>query len=109
MFWEQYNHEPNVATLRFWKDWVGFENLTEAQKLQIPLKREAGEAALKLMDDHLKARDWFVAGHMTLADVCLFAYTHVADAGGFELNRYPKVINWMERVKGQPHYIPMSL
>jgi glutathione S-transferase len=109
MFWEQYNHEPNVATLRFWKDWVGFENLTEAQKLQIPLKREAGEAALKLMDDHLKARDWFVAGHMTLADICLFAYTHVADAGGFELNRYPKVINWMERVKGQPHYIPMSL
>ena len=109
LFWEQYNHEPNVATLRFWKDWVGFENLTEAQKLQIPLKREAGEAALKLMDDHLKARDWFVAGHMTLADICLFAYTHVADAGGFELNRYPKVINWMERVKGQPHYIPMSL
>ena len=109
MFWEQYNHEPNVATLRFWKDWVGFENLTEAQKLQIPLKREAGEAALKLMDEHLKARDWFVAGHMTLADICLFAYTHVADAGGFELNRYPKVINWMERVKGQPHYIPMSL
>jgi len=46
---------------------------------------------------------------MTLADICLFAYTHVADAGGFELNRYPKVINWMERVKGQPHYIPMSL
>jgi glutathione S-transferase len=109
MFWEQYNHEPNIATLRFWKDWVGFENLTEAQKLQIPSKREAGEAALKLMDDHLKARDWFVAGHMTLADICLFAYTHVADAGGFELNRYPKVVNWMERVKGQPHYIPMSM
>ena len=109
MFWEQYNHEPNIATLRFWRDWVGFENLTEAQKLQIPSKREAGEAALKLMDEHLKARDWFVAGHMTLADICLFAYTHVADAGGFELIRYPKVVNWMERVKGQPHYIPMSM
>ena len=53
MFWEQYNHEPNIATLRFWKDWIGHDNLSEAQKLQIPLKREAGEAALKLMDDHL--------------------------------------------------------
>ena len=61
MFWEQYSHEPNIAVLRNWKTSVGHENLTEAQKHQIPGKREAGEAALKLMDDHLKGRDWFVA------------------------------------------------
>ena len=108
MFWEQYSHEPNIATLRFWKDWVGHVNLSEAQKLQIPLKREAGEAALKLMEKHLEARDWFVASHMTLADICLFPYTHVANEAGFDLIHYPKVRNWIERVKGQPHYIPMS-
>lgn len=109
MFWEQYSHEPNIATLRFWKDWVGHANLSEAQKLQIPLKREAGEAALKLMNDHLKARDWFVASHMTLADVCLFAYTHVATDAGFDFLHYSRIVDWLERVKGQPHYIPMSL
>ena len=53
MFFEQYNHEPNIATMRFWKDWLGFDRLTEAQRLQIPLKRQAGSAALKLMDEHL--------------------------------------------------------
>ena len=109
MFWEQYNHEPNVATLRFWKDHIGNANLTEAQKHQIPGKREAGEAALKLMEKHLEARDWFVASHMTLADVCLFPYTQVAQEAGFQMHLYPRIGNWLERVKGQPNYIPMSL
>jgi len=108
MFWEQYNHEPNIATLRFWKDSIGHANLSEAQKLQIPLKREAGEAALKLMNDHLKARDWFAGTTMSVADICLFAYTHVAEEAGFELLKYPRVQGWIERVKGQPHYIPMN-
>src|SRR3954469_16269377 len=53
MFWEQYNHQPNVATLRFGKDWGGFDNLTEVQRLQLRIKRQLGEAALELMDDHL--------------------------------------------------------
>ena len=109
MFWEQYSHEPNIATLRFWKDWVGHTNLTEAQKLAIPGKREGGEAALKLMEKHLDGRDWFVAGHMTLADVCLFAYTQFAHEAGFEMHFYPRIRNWLERVKGQPNYIPVSL
>jgi len=108
MFWEQYSHEPNIATLRFWKDWVGHANLSEAQKLQIPGKREAGEAALKLMDSHLKARDWFVGTTMSLADICLFPYTHVAGDAGFEFHLYPRIVDWMERVKGQPHYVPMN-
>jgi len=108
MFWEQYNHEPNVATLRFWKDWIGHSNLSEAQKVQLPAKRQAGEAALELMDEHLDGRDWFVAGRLTLADICLFAYTHVAHEAGFEMDRYPHVGAWLERVKGQPNYVPMS-
>jgi len=109
MFWEQYSHEPNIATLRFWKDWVGHQNLTEAQKHQIPTKREAGEAALKLMEKHLEGRDWFVASHLTLADICLFAYTHVAAQGGFDLLHFPRIRTWIERVKGQPRYIPMNM
>jgi glutathione S-transferase len=108
MFWEQYNHEPNIATLRFWIDEIGVENLTELQRLQIPAKREAGEAALKLMDDHLKRADWFVGGALTLADICLFAYTHVAEAGEYDLTRYPAVEAWIERVKTEPGFVPFD-
>ena len=108
MFWEQYSHEPNIATLRFWLCWVGTENLTEAQRLQIPSKRDAGNAALKLMDEHLDGREWLVGNQLTLADVCLFAYTHVADAGGFELGRYPNVNAWIERVRVQPNFLPIE-
>ena len=108
MFWEQYNHEPNVATLRFWTGWIGVDKLSDAQRLQVPLKREAGNAALKLMNDHLSGSDWFVGNAMSLADICLFAYTHVADGGGFDLHRYPRVLEWVERIKGQPRFLPMD-
>jgi glutathione S-transferase len=108
MFWEQYNHEPNIATLRFWKKWVGIDNLTDLQKLQMSGKRLAGNAALKLMDDHLRGREWFVASSMTLADICLFAYTHVAADADFNLGQYPRILEWIERIKGQPRYLPMN-
>ncbi len=107
MFWEQYNHEPNVATLRFWMGWIGMDRLTEVQQLQMPLKRQAGEAALKLMDEHLRERDWLVADAISLADICLFAYTHVAGDADFDLNLYPGVVGWMNRVKSRPGYVPM--
>src|SRR6185436_15988550 len=67
MFWEQYNHEPNIATLRFWNGWVGLENLTDAQRAQLPAKRAAGEAALKLMDEHLAGKEFLVGETATLA------------------------------------------
>jgi glutathione S-transferase len=108
MFFEQYNHEPNIATLRFWKDWVGFDRLTEAQRLQIPLKRQAGNAALKLMDEHLARRDWLVGGAVSLADICLFAYTHVADEADFDLALYPGVVAWMERIMNHPKHVPLD-
>ena len=108
MFWEQYNHEPNIATLRFWMGWVGLDQLTEAQRLQIPLKRQAGTAALELMDRHLKGREWLVGNAMSLADICLFAYTHVADEGGFDLELYPNVIAWMERIMRDPKHVAMD-
>jgi glutathione S-transferase len=108
MFWEQYNHEPNIATLRFWMRWVGHENLTDVQRLQMPGKREAGNAALDLMNKHLRERDWFAGNAMSLADICLFAYTHAAGDASFELNHYPHVVDWIQRVKGQPAYVPIS-
>ena len=108
MFWEQYNHEPNIATLRFWTGWVGLDNLSEAQRLQVPAKREGGNAALKLMNDHLKGREWFVADHLSLADICLFAYTHVAGGANFRLEDYPNVSDWIGRIRNQPNFIPMD-
>ena len=108
MFWEQYNHEPNVATLRFWMRWVGPEKLSELQRMQVPVKREAGEAALKLMDEHLAGREWFVGAGVGLADICLFAYTHVARDADFQLELYPNVIAWMDRVEALPGYLPMN-
>jgi glutathione S-transferase len=109
MFWEQYNHEPNIATLRFWIDEIGVDNLNDLQRLQIPVKREAGEAALKLMDDHLGRQDWFVRDAPSLADICLFAYTHVAEAGEYDLGRYPAVVAWIDQVKNQPGFVPMDV
>ncbi|HEX3676340.1 MAG TPA: glutathione S-transferase [Sphingomicrobium sp.] len=108
MFWEQYNHEPNVATLRFWTRWVGTDNLSELQRLQMTPKRTAGNAALKLMDDHLSGREWFVGEGLSLADVCLFAYTHVAGDADFDLASYSHVAMWIERIKGHPHYLAMD-
>lgn len=98
MFWEQSSHEPNIATLRFWLRYVGIEALTDAQRIQITGKRENGLAALDLMDKHLADREWFVAGRFSLADICLFAYTHLADEADFDLEAYPAIIDWMERI-----------
>ena len=108
MFWEQYNHEPNVATLRFWFGWVGIENLSEVQRAQLPGKKAAGEAALRLMDEHLAGRDWFVGTGPTLADVALYAYTHVAEGGPFRLADTPNVVAWLGRLETLPGYISIS-
>jgi glutathione S-transferase len=108
MFWEQYNHEPNVATLRFWYGWVGEANWTDLQRAQLPAKRAAGEAALALMDEHLGRHDWFVGGSATLADIALYAYTHVCEGGGFRLADFPNVVKWLERVPTLPNFIPMA-
>ncbi len=108
MFWEQYHHEPNIATLRFWLQYIGIDALGEIRRLQIVPKRQAGIAALELMDRHLANRDWFVGDSMTLADICLFAYTHVADEADFDLELYPAVIAWIERIMLDPEYIPFE-
>ena len=108
MFWEQYSHEPNIATLKFWMRSLGPENLTDIQRVQMPAKRKAGNEALKLMDDHLAGREWFVGSTLSLADIVLFAYTHLAGEADFNLGQYPRVQQWIDRIKGQPKYLPMN-
>jgi len=108
MFFEQYNHEPNIATIRFWLAFVGLEALSGHQREQIAIKRKAGNEALKLMDEHLADREWLVGDAISLADICLFAYTHVADEGGFDLDLYPGVIGWLERIMLHPKHVEMN-
>ncbi|TPG43531.1 glutathione S-transferase family protein [Sphingomonas koreensis] len=108
LFFEQYHHEPNIATLRFWMAFVGMDALSEVQRAQLPAKRLAGEAALQQMDDRLSLADWFVGDAVSLADIALFAYTHVAAEGGFDLSLYAHVGAWIERVKALPKFAPME-
>ena len=107
MFWEQYQHEPNIATLRFWRAYVGEARLTSAQRDAIPAKQAGGEAALALMDRHLSQTEWMAGGAFSLADIALYAYTHVAGEGGFDLSPYPAVTAWLARVAGQPGHQPL--
>lgn len=107
MFWEQYNHEPNVATLRFWYGWIGKANLSEVQRATLPGRRAAGEAALQLMDEHLARREWLVGDSATLADVALYPYTHVCEDGLFRLSDYPAIRAWLERFEALPGYVPL--
>jgi glutathione S-transferase len=109
MFFEQYSHEPNIATLRFWLRYVGLDALTGMQREQIGVKRKAGNDALKVMDEHLAGREWLVGSAFSLADICLFAYTHVADEADFDLELYPNVIAWMERIMLLPKHVTMDM
>ena len=109
MFFEQYNHEPNVATLRFWMKWIGEANFTDLQRAQVPAKQAAGAAALKLMDEHLAKHDWLAGHDLSLADIALSAYTHVAeDSGLFALADTPAVQSWIARIEAEPGFVPMA-
>ena len=105
MFFEQYSHEPNVATLRFWHFAKLLATKTPAE---IEAKRSAGEAALAILDAQLATRAFFVGERFTSADIALFAYTHVAEEGGFALARYPNVQRWIARVEAQPRFVPIT-
>jgi len=108
MCFEQYSHEPNIATLRFWLAIIGEANLSPEQLAAIPGKTAGGKAALEVMDKHLKTRDVFCGTGPSLADIALFAYTHVADQGGFGLADYPAVAAWIGRVRALPGFVPMD-
>ena len=103
MFFEQYSHEPFIATSRFW---LQHKPDSPEKTALLASKRDGGRAALKIMEDHLSKNDFFV-GDYSIADIALFAYTHVAHEGGFPLDSFPKIRAWIERVSNQARFIPM--
>ncbi len=105
MFFEQYNHEPNIATSRHW---IQHLELTDERRARLEEKHELGHDALRVMEAHLSSNEFFVARRYTIADIALFAYTHVAPEGGFDLAPYPAIRAWIERVASQPRHIPIT-
>ena len=106
MFFEQYSHEPNVATPRFWIT-HGLE-MTEERRILLESKRKLGRDAIGVMEDHLDGNDFFVGGRYSVADIALYAYTHVAPEGGIGLEGFPAVRAWIDRVASQPGHVPIT-
>jgi glutathione S-transferase len=106
MFFEQYDHEPAIAVVRFWRAYSGRPREEFADRLDERVA--AGYRALDALERHLDGRTWLVGDGMTLADIALYAYTHVASEGGFELERYPAIGAWLERVASEPGHVPID-
>jgi glutathione S-transferase len=104
-FFEQYDHEPSIAVVRFW---VAYSGRPEAFADRLEERMKAGYRALDAMERHLDGRDWLVGDGCTIADISLYAYTHVADEGGFDLGRYPTIRAWLERVAAEPGHVPID-
>jgi len=102
LFFEQYSHEPYIATSRYWIALLGKEREYRGALAE---KRAPGEAALRIMNQHLAQHEYFVAERYSIADIGLYAYTHVAPEGGFDLTAYPNILAWLDRVASQPAYI----
>ncbi|WP_238474738.1 glutathione S-transferase family protein [Azospirillum cavernae] len=104
MFFEQYSHEPNIAVVRHW----ALHHGATTQEPSIVAKRALGYDALAVMDGHLRERRFFVGDRLSIADIALYAYSHVADEGGFDLSGYPAVLAWLDRVAAQDPHIPIT-
>jgi glutathione S-transferase len=104
MFFEQYSHEPYIAVARFIRAFLPPDH---ARRAELPRLQERGHQALGVMEQQLAREDFFVAGRYSIADIALYAYTHAAGDGGFELARYPAVRAWIARVEAQPRFVPM--
>lgn len=107
MFFEQYSHEPYIAVARFWLSYAPKEELEKKRSL-VPEWHAKGHAALAVMEQHLKTRDWFAGGRYSVADIALYGYTHCADEGGFDLAGYLAITRWLARVREQPGHVPLS-
>jgi glutathione S-transferase len=104
MFFEQYSHEPNIAVVRFW---VRYSDDPPGEA-EVEARRSAGYAALDAMERHLSGRTFLVAERFTIADISLYAYTHVAEEAGFDLSGYPAIRAWLDRVAEQPDHQPIT-
>ncbi|MCR9092795.1 MAG: glutathione S-transferase family protein [bacterium] len=104
MGFEQYSHEPFIATVRFWT----FSGQLGEHEAELPERRAKGEAALDVMEQHLAREPFFVGGRYSIADIALYAYTHVADEGGYDLAPRPAIRDWIERVAAQPDAVEIT-
>ena len=107
MFFEQYSHEPYIAVARYWLHFAPPEELEKKRHL-VPEWHAKGNAALSVMEGRLKSHDWFAGEYYSIADIALYAYTHSAAEGGFELEDFPAVSAWLSRVAACPRHIPLS-
>ncbi|MDJ0957134.1 MAG: glutathione S-transferase family protein [Arenicellales bacterium] len=98
MFFEQYSHEPYIAVVRFWT----FSGQLESNKQFLAEKMDRGHDALRVMETHLENNDFFVGNCYSITDIALYAYTHVAGEGGFDLGDYAAINRWLDRVRNQP-------
>jgi glutathione S-transferase len=105
MFFEQYSHEPFIATARFIIRHLGEDH---PRREELPRRREQGRAALAVMDLHLAQHPYFVDDRYGIADIALYAYTHVAEEGGYELSSYAHVLAWIRRVASLPNYVRLQ-
>ncbi len=104
LFFEQYTHEPNIATVRFW---ILHHNQSELEQKReiIAQKQKLGYVALQVMENHLVNHDYFVGNRYSIADIALYAYTHVANEGGFDLSKCPAILAWFDRIVHQPDHL----
>jgi glutathione S-transferase len=107
MCFEQYNLEPNIGTVRFWLKSLGKTRADLGEKLVE--KKKSGYAALDVLEEALRGHSYLVGERYSLADIALFAYTHVAYEGGFDLQPYPHIRGWCDRVASQPGWTPITM
>jgi glutathione S-transferase len=105
MFFEQYSHEPYIAVARFWKTYSGQPEVFDRQRERL---LTGGNAALEAMERHLDGKSFLVADRYTIADIALYAYTHVAHEGDFDLGRFAAIRSWLDRVAAQPRHVPID-
>ena len=103
-FFEQYDHEPNIAVARNWLHCKG----GEIDRVALAARQAGGYRALDAMEKHLTGRQFLVGSRYSLADISLYAYTHVAGEGDFELKRYPAITAWLARVAAQPGHVTID-
>jgi len=105
MFFEQYDHEPALAVARFW---LAYSGRPDDFADRLPERTAAGHRALAAMDRHLDDRQFLVGDSLTVADIALYGYTHMADEGGFDLESYPAVRRWLARVAAEPGHVSID-
>jgi len=105
LFFEQYSHEPNIAVARFINVYLG---MPDDRKAEYEAKQAGGHKALSVMETQLKTQPYLAGGKISIADISMFAYTHVADEGGFDLSQYPAITQWLKRISNHPKHLAMQ-